>query len=216
MTLRWVVFDMNGTLLDPGTIDRALGRAGDGAVARVALRRAVTHAMALTLAGGYRPFAEILEAALANEGLDGDRLREAMGAAARLEPYPQAEGALEALAAADLGVAVLTNTARASAEENLTAVGLRGRVAEVIGTDEVEAFKPDQRVYRHATSRLGSQPSECCLVSAHDWDLLGAASAGLRTAWVAREGRPPLGTVPEPEFRGDDLLTVAEALAASA
>lgn len=231
MPSAWVLFDMNGTLLDPATIDRALGRTGSNAVAGDALVDAVTHAMALTLAGGYRPFSELLEAALSrtlgsaeDHGAEGDQgaeraaeasLGRAMDAASRLEPYPDARDALERLADAGLRTGVLTNSARATAEQNLDTVGLRDLFQAVIGTEEVEAFKPDGRVYRHAASRLGAAPAELCLVSAHDWDLLGAARAGLRTAWVSCKEREPLSTAPEPDFRGDDLVEVAEALAAT-
>ncbi len=217
MTLEWVLFDMNGTLLDPGTIDRVLGRAESDPIADRALGDAVTYAMALTIAGDYRPFAEILEAALARALAgehDGEtRLRQAMDAAGRLDPYPDVTGALERLSSAGIRTAVLTNSARTSAEENLRSVGLRERFAAVIGTDEVELFKPDLRVYRHAASRLDADPARSCLVSAHEWDLLGAARAGLRTAWVSRAERDALGVPPRFDFRGDDLLEIAEALA---
>ncbi len=220
MRLDCVLFDMNGTLLDPTTIDRVLGRAGSDALAGRALADAVTHSMAVTLAGDYRPFAEILEAVLAR-ALAAERdpdacLRKAMEAAGRLEPYPDAAGALEQLSSARLRTAVLTNSARTSAEKNLAAIGLRDRFDAVIGTDDVEAFKPDLRVYRHAASLLEVDVGECCLVTAHEWDLLGAAGAGFRTAWVSRTERKALGTIPRPDFQADDLLEITAALSAAA
>ena len=46
-TVAWLLFDLNGTLLDPGE------RADE-------LKQAVTLAMADTLSGGYRPFGAFL------------------------------------------------------------------------------------------------------------------------------------------------------------
>ncbi len=219
MPLEWILFDLNGTLLDPATIDRAVGAAQDG-IAAPALGEAVKHAMALTLAGSYRPFAEILEAALERglrlAGEDERRQRDAVAAAGRLEPFPGVDDALHALSQIGLRLAVLTNSAPNAAAENLAAVGLRGRFEHVIGTDEVRAFKPDRRVYRHALDRIGAQPEAACLVSAHGWDVLGAASAGLRTGWVGAKEGILMATVPEPYVTGDDVPSVVEALRASA
>lgn len=217
MPIEWILFDLNGTLLDPATIDRALG-AEDG-IAAPALDEAVKHAMALTLVGSYRPFAEVLEAALARAlrlaGKNERRLSDAVAAAGRLEPFPGVGDALEELRAIGLRLAVLTNSAGSAADENLTAVGLRGRFEHVVGTDEVRAFKPDPRVYRHALDQIGTAPEVACLVSAHGWDVLGAARAGLRTGWVADEETILMSTVPEPYVMGEDLPSIAKVLRAA-
>ena len=55
-------------------------------------------------------------------------------------------------------------------------------------------------------------PAEAVLIAAHDWDVAGAAAAGLSTAFVAREGRVPLPAADAPTVVGADLDEVAALL----
>jgi 2-haloacid dehalogenase len=197
----WVVFDLNGTLLDPA------------AIGPEALDEAILSAMTLNHVGEYRPFSELLRAALVRRNADdAERLMEA---AARMPPFPEAAEALDLLAGAGLRLAVLTNSATAAAERGLRGAGLRERFAHVIGTDQVGAFKPDARVYRHGLAALGAEPGEATMVAAHWWDLRGARAVGMRIAWVGRGEGSLSGLLPDPDAAAPDLLAVARQLAAS-
>jgi HAD superfamily hydrolase (TIGR01493 family) len=185
---RWAVFDLNGTLLDP---------AGIGAAA---LDRAILAAMTLNHVGEYRRFPELLAACGADVGVP-------------MPAYPEAGRALDVLEGAGFALAVLTNSPTDVAETGLRAAGLRDRFAHVVGTDQVGAFKPDARVYRHGLAALGAAAADATMVAAHWWDLRGARAVGMRVAWVGRgEGtlNPLLG---EPDARGADLLQTAMMLA---
>jgi 2-haloacid dehalogenase len=206
----WALFDLNGTLLDPGTILRA-----DEALAHGALDDAVAQAMADTLTGEFRPLPGYLEAALARRGLAGDELAAALDRARRLDPFPEAAEALAVLRDAGIRRAVVTNSAGGAAREALGAAGLEALVEEVVGGDEVGVYKPHRHVYQHAVRRLHAEPRHATLVAAHWWDVLGAKRCGLRTGWVARRERELLGTVPAPDHRGEDLLAVARSVAAA-
>lgn len=207
-----IAFDLNGTLLDPAKLAEPLG--GDTATAHGGLDAGVAYAMALTLAGGYRPFPELVESGLRRQlelaGKDPDLASEAVALATQMPPFPEAEGALETLAAAGHTLVVLTNSARGSAEEALTNAGLREHFAAVRGTDEVQAFKPDPRVY----AMLEPDQGETWLVAAHWWDMVGAGRAGLRTGWVARKEQVLMPGV-EVDVTGPDLQAVADAIVAA-
>jgi 2-haloacid dehalogenase len=82
----------------------------------------------------------------------------------------------------------------------------------VASADEVRAYKPDARVYRHGVERAGAPPGSVWLVAAHWWDVLGAKRAGLKTGWVSRRERELLSTVPAPDVTGPTLAAVAEAI----
>jgi len=166
-----VLFDLNGTLLDPGD-------------AREHLQGAIRLAMAHTLAGDFRPFAELLEAA-------GGRVPESM------EPFEDVPEGLDRLSAAGHRLAVVTNSARETGTEHLRRAGLLDRFERVVGVDEVGAFKPDRRVYAYALEQLGSESHATWFVAAHDWDIVGASGAGLRTAFVDRGGPPPVTVSPD-------------------
>ncbi len=164
MTL--ILFDLNGTLLDPGPEkDR--------------LQAAVRLAMAHTLAGNFRPFAELLEAA-------GGSVPDAMPA------FPDVADGLDDLRRRGHRLAVLTNSARETGEKHLAAAGLRDFFERVMGVDEVGAYKPDRRAYAYALAQSGAESGDTWLVAAHDWDVIGAHGAGLRTAFLARGGPRPV------------------------
>lgn len=217
MALRWVLFDMNGTLLDPAGIADALGgAAAHRKLVQEGFDEALLHSMADTLSGGYRPLPDYLRAALERRlmvsGEGTERLDAAMEKAAVMDPFPEAAEALDRLHERELELAVLTNSATADAEESLARAGLRDRFAAVVGSDAVGVFKPHPDVYRRGLSEIGAAPQESCMVAAHGWDLMGAKRVGLQTAWVARkEGRPP-ATLPQPDVRGDNLLAAADGI----
>ncbi|CAA9292347.1 MAG: hypothetical protein AVDCRST_MAG11-209 [uncultured Gemmatimonadaceae bacterium] len=195
--MRAVLFDLNGTLLDPGDLAPALADALH-----------LAHADGLT--GTYRRLPEYLRAAL--EARDAEGIDAAVERAARMPAFGDAEAAVRTLLDAGLRCGVLTNSAAAAGRAALDAAGLGDVLDVVAGSDEAGAHKPDPRPYRLAVERLGLHADEVCLVAAHWWDVLGAARAGLRTGWVARGRRLP-STVPEPGARGEDLAGVAAALA---
>ena len=100
----------------------------------------------------------------------------------RVECYPDA---LEALAriSAKLPVAALSN-----GNADLVAIGLDHHFAFQLGAREHGAAKPDPGIFLAACERLGCAPEEVLHVGDHvEMDVLGAARAGLRTAWVHRD-----------------------------
>jgi 2-haloacid dehalogenase len=204
-----IAFDLNGTLLDPTHLASALD--DDDALVLRALDLAIAQGMTLTLSGApYRPFKELLEAALRREleraGRDPDAAADAVELTSVMPPFPEAESALDTLAGAGHRLVVLTNSAAKSAEASLVNAGLRDRLDAVHGTDEVGAFKPDPRVYA-----LLGDPADAWLVAAHWWDIAGAGQAGLSTGWVARKEQVLVPTV-HATVTGADLQAVADAI----
>jgi 2-haloacid dehalogenase len=207
MSFSWILFDLNGTLLDPGGVGEPLGLSREGSLA--ALDDAILGSMAETLSGSYRPLPGFLRAALVLRAGTESGIEDAMERARVMPPYPDCRPALERLRSAGLAIGVLTNSARETAETALAAAGLLDLLDVVAGSDEVRAFKPDPRVYRLGLERTGAAPHEVCMVASHWWDLMGAARAGMRTAWVARDGRALSQAGPEPGLRAATLDELA-------
>lgn len=214
----WVLFDLNGTLLDPAAIAEPLGAAP--AVGAEILDQAVAQAAAGTMAGLYRPLPECMRAALTRRArlgeFSGAAVQQALERARALPAFPEAAPALDVLAQAGLRVGVLTNSATEAAEGALAAAGLRDRLELVAGSDEVEAYKPDPRAYANGVARADAAREAIVLVAAHWWDVMGASAFGLRTGWVGHRERLLLDSVPEPHFSGEGLLAVARSIAAAA
>jgi 2-haloacid dehalogenase len=215
----WVLFDLNGTLLDIASVAEPLG--GDSALVEEAFQETVLHTMADSLSGApYRPLPDYLrgtiERRLRVAGRDTQALDAAMERAAAMDPYPEAGEALRILREGGVSTGTLTNSATEAAELALSEAGLLDLMDAVIGTDAAGVFKPHPRVYGAAVERLGVEPDEICLVAAHAWDVSGAMRAGLRAAWVSRKERWLVPTALDPEFRARDLADAARQILASA
>jgi 2-haloacid dehalogenase len=213
------VLDVNETLLDlAGLDDLFTDLAGDAEVRREWFDLMIHNALVLTAAGGYRPFGEIAgecltQVAVRHGGHATDEHRRTLGELMRRLPaHPEVPGAIERLRAAGFGVVALTNSVLAVAEAQLTNAGLRQLVDGVHSADTVQRLKPAPEPYRHVLETHGVAPAEAVLIAAHDWDIAGAAAAGLRTAFVAREGRIPLATSGPPTVTGRDLTEIATRL----
>jgi 2-haloalkanoic acid dehalogenase type II len=204
----WVLFDLYGTLLDPARLVEPWGPPPDHRPsALAALDDATMNASIDRAAGEFRPFGDYLEPALARrvamKGLDPERAHEGVRMATKLAPFPDARPALERLRHNGCRLAVVTSNTAGGGEKALQHAGLISLIDEVVSGAEVEAHKPDVRVYRHALKRLGAKAATTAHVTGHWWDAVGAQRAGLRAVWVWRDERewpspsdPPADTAP--------------------
>jgi len=114
--------------------------------------------------------------------------------AARLSPAPGAKRLLDALSAAEVPLAVVSNTMfgeRTLAFE-LQRHGLLGAIRFVLSSAELGHRKPGGTIFREALSRLGTSAEDTWFVG-DSWenDVQGAHAAGLRPVWLARGAAPP-------------------------
>ncbi|GFO69134.1 hypothetical protein GMLC_27130 [Geomonas limicola] len=79
-----------------------------------------------------------------------------------------------------------SNGSREAVEKLLTTAKIRDFFLDVVSVDEIKSFKPNPGVYCHFLRRAGSIGAETWLISSNPFDVLGADSAGLRTAWLQR------------------------------
>jgi 2-haloacid dehalogenase len=204
----WVIFDLNGTLVDPGVLlePPSLGVA--------ALDEANMMAMVTVLAGRETEFKPLLDAAL-RRGLEraGRDPGLAEGALERLPSmpaYPDVPEALARLREGGFQLAVLTQSSADAAEAVLAQSGLRPHFELVLSAPASGAFKPEDLAYRYALEQAGA--TEAWFVAGHWWDVAGAAFAGLRTAWISRTDLAYPVAMPAPDIRGPDLAAVATAI----
>jgi 2-haloacid dehalogenase len=204
----WVIFDLNGTLVDPAVLIEP------GNLAIAALDEANMMAMVTVLAGRETEFKPLLDAAL-RRGLEraGRDPALAEGALERLPDmpaYPDVPEALARLREGGFRLAVLTQSSAEAAEAVLARSGLRSHFELVLSAPASGAFKPEDLAYKYALEQAGA--TEAWFVAGHWWDVAGAAFAGLRTAWISRTDLAYPLAMPEPDIRGPDLAAVATAI----
>ncbi len=196
----WVLFDLNGTLVDPSVIDE---------LAVAALDEANMMAMVTVIAGAEATFKPLLEAAL-RRGLERagrDPASASLDRLSEMPAYPDVPDALARLREAGFTLAVLTQSAADAAETVLKNAGIREHFEHVLSAPDFGAFKPEDLAYHAALERCGA--TEAWFVAGHWWDVAGAAYAGLRTAWISRTDLAYPAAMPEPDVRGADLAEVA-------
>jgi len=118
----------------------------------------------------------------------------------KVELYPEALEVLNALG--PVRAAIVSN----ADHEHVAAWKFKWPVQFVLISEAVQAYKPDPLVFRRALQQLGLEPHEVLHVGDSDIDDVGGAkAAGLRVAWLNRNGRPRRPEVPAPDYEIRDL-----------
>jgi 2-haloacid dehalogenase len=204
----WVIFDLNGTLVDPSVL------VSPGSIGVEALDEANMMAMVTVLAGRSSAFKPLLEAALRRglerAGLDVGLVAGALEKLPHMPAYPDVPDALAALRAGGMSLCVLTQSAVDAAEAVLSNAGLRSSFDLVLSAPESGAFKPEDLAYRWALERCDA--TDAWFVAGHWWDIAGASYAGLQTAWISRTDLAYPVAMPAPHVSGPDLAAVTTAI----
>lgn len=105
--------------------------------------------------------------------------------------YDDAAGALAAVSAAGLAVAVLTNGSTAQQRAKLAGMGMAG-IGLVYTPEELGVAKPNPASFVQACARWGMAPGEVLSVGdRHEFDVLAARAAGLSAVHLDRQGIGP-------------------------
>ncbi len=206
-----IAFDAYGTLLDTVSATRRHApRLGEGWDAFSTLWRTkqfeYTWVRSLVAPSQHQDFARVVDDALAHAAashgvLDTALLAELRDAFDHLDVFPDAPPALEALRAAGLRRAIVSNGTPSILAHQLRHAGIEALFDLVVSVEEVGVYKPDPRVYARAVERLGAPTQRIGFVSSNPWDVFGAHVFGLRAFWVNRGGKPDeyrlRGVVPE-------------------
>jgi putative hydrolase of the HAD superfamily len=225
VTLRGVLFDLDGTLIDQ---DGAVTDALESWLPELGVEpTAETHELWLTLQERHLvawrertiSFAEQrrrrLRAFLPAVGISyvEDELDDVFAGYLRAyerawRRYDDVEEALALVAAAGLAVAVLTNGTSEQQNDKLARVGLAGRVGPVYTVEDLGVAKPHAGAFLGACERWGLPPEAVLSVGdRHDLDVLAARAAGLRAVHLDRLDAGPhserhrIRSLPELDFQ---------------
>ncbi len=222
MTIQAILFDAYGTLFDVysiGVLAERLFPGQGAAVAGLWRDKQIEYTRLRTLSNTYKPFWEITQDALVfacrklSLELTLDAQTQLMGQYAKLPAFPENLAVLQALKAAGLKLAVLSNGNPDMLESAVSAAGMQGVFTQVLSVHSVQKFKTAPEAYQLGPDMLGVAAKDSLFVSSNGWDICGAAWFGYRTFWVNRAGAPmeELGVTPHGEGRTlDDLHRFVE------
>jgi 2-haloacid dehalogenase len=131
-----------------------------------------------------------------------------------LKRFPDVEPGLERLKEAGHTMVVFSNGTPHMLNALMDAAELRPYFQGVVSVDEVKAYKPSPKAYRHCAKRLERPVEEVRLVSSNPFDDIGAEAAGMRAAWVDRSGGLFDTLSSPPEVIVGTLTELADALQA--
>jgi putative hydrolase of the HAD superfamily len=125
-----------------------------------------------------------------------------------LSPDPELDALLGSLG---LPVIILTNGSREYAGRVLAALGVSGRIREIIGIEETGYIpKPHPDGYRRVLAATGAAPDRALFVDDMERNLAGAKELGLRTGLV----HPVKAFLPHPwDFASADVKTLLREVA---
>lgn len=217
-----LVFDVNETLLELESMAPLFTRVfGDPMALRQWFNQLVLYSMTVTLSGCYTDFFTLSKSVLQmladvhGVSLTGDD-RDAIAQGMRTMPaHPDVEEGLKALADQGFRLVTLTNSpVRTDASSPLDNAGLGDYFERQFSVHTLRAFKPATALYTNVADELSVEPSECMMVAAHAWDIIGAQSAGYAGALITRPGNAPLRAdgVPEPTVLARDIRDLAARL----
>jgi 2-haloacid dehalogenase len=216
-----IVFDVNETLLDLGTMEPTFQRIfGDKSAMRLWFANLILYSAALTVAGVYVPFTDIGAAVMKmladTRGIeinDNDK-KELTDKFSTMPPHPEVPAALRKLRNAGFRLFCLTDNLLEVQTRQLTQGGIVDLFERRFSADGVKHHKPSRQAYDYVEEELGVMPSQIWMVACHTWDTLGAVAAGWQAALIKRVGNDVLGVGPQPHIVGNDLNHVADQLIA--
>jgi 2-haloacid dehalogenase len=216
-----IVFDVNETLLDLGTMEPTFQRIfGDKNAMRLWFADLILYSAALTVAGVYVPFTDIGAAVMkmlaSTRGIkinDNDK-NELTDKFSTMPPHPEVPAALRKLRNAGFRLFTLTDNLLEVQTRQLERGGIVELFERRFSADGVKHHKPSPHAYAYVEKELGVEASGFCLIACHTWDTLGAVAAGWEAALIKRVGNDVLGVGPQPRIVGNDLNDVADQLIA--
>ena len=110
----------------------------------------------------------------------------------------EVQNGLSELSNQNFRIAALTNAAEHTVWERMERTGLISYFEAVLSAEHVKKYKPCIEVYQWAAKKLGEEPQNILMVSAHGWDIAGAANSGMQTAYIKSDRELFYPLAPEP------------------
>lgn len=127
-----------------------------------------------------------------------------------VDPSPGAVETVRALHRSGMKTGILTNGNAQVQNAKIDALGLRGMLDTIVISEAVGLRKPDPAIFALTAADLGLDAGSALFVGDNpEVDIVGAANAGLQTAWFRNGATWPVGLLPKADVdidRIDEVL----------
>ncbi|WP_367757804.1 haloacid dehalogenase type II [Flavobacterium sp. WC2430] len=103
-----------------------------------------------------------------------------------LPTFPDVKTGLQNLKEAGHSLYAFSNGSKNTISTLLINAEIRDLFNGIVSVEDVKVFKPSPLVYEHFNTETNSTPSNSWLISSNPFDVIGAISYGMRSAWVQR------------------------------
>jgi 2-haloacid dehalogenase len=192
------VFDAYGTLFDVFSVTSLCENLFPGygkQLANLWRKKQLEYSWLRSLMSRYRGFWAVTEDALEysarslNLAITAGQRTQLMDCYLHLATFPDVKPGLDELTKIGMRLAVLSNGEPEMLRAAVESADLSSYFADAIfSVDSVKEFKPSPRVYDQLPSGLRVNKRDIGFVSANNWDITGASSAGFTTFWIQRSG----------------------------
>ncbi|KGP72204.1 haloacid dehalogenase type II [Pontibacillus yanchengensis] len=202
MSVKAFVFDAYGTLFDVHSVQIRLEEMFPNkseAISQEWRSRQVHYFFIRQLIDGYKPFDQITKWALQDALIvnqveySEEDIQEMLEVYKQLQPFPEVKQVLEELK--DKQLVIFSNGTMDMLEPLLNYNEL-DQTLGLLSADQIHIYKPSPHAYQFAIDQLGLQKDEVLFMSSNPWDITGASSFGLHTAWI-RRGQAKWPTIDE-------------------
>ncbi|QRV14779.1 haloacid dehalogenase type II [Haloterrigena salifodinae] len=217
-----LAFDSYGTLVDVSAVAEPISERVDdfdpSLVAKIWRQRSLANAMVGNAISEYDAFYEMnrnaLRVALETVGveLDADEREEILSTYHELPVFDDVRDGMERFRDLGYDCYVVSNGNEEMLESLVEGADLEDVLEDTVSADEIEQFKPQPELYRHAADEIGTPIEEIAFVAAGWWDVPGAMNAGMQGVWINRSDTlwGPYET--EPDLTIDSFHDLAEEL----
>jgi len=220
--VRTVTFDSYSTIVDVDAAEQALAdRVPDPRpVSRLWRSRSLAYTFVANHIDAYQPFYEMnrdaLQYALDSYGVDLSTAErdEILAVYHELDVFADVRAGIQRLRDAGYDCYVVSNGNPEMLASMVDHADIGDLLEDTISADEVETFKPDAELYRHAAARTGTPIDEIVHVTAGWFDVQGAIHAGMQGAWVDRKGSPWDTFDGDPDLIVESFYNLADELGA--
>lgn len=130
-----------------------------------------------------------------------------------LRPFPDVVEGLRKLKRQGHILRIVANPAKWMLEEGAKHAGICEYFDEIISSsEETKAFKPAPVTFRLGLARIGVSTDQPLWVTSHFWEVIGADSVGIKTAWVNRMQVPHDYVGVAPTYQTRTLTELADVL----
>jgi 2-haloacid dehalogenase len=193
-----LAFDVYGTLIDTqGIVTSLSGFVGDkaGEFSRIWRDKQLEYSFRRGLMRSYETFGVCTSQALdytsdyLDAGLSADQKAALLAEYRRLPAFDDVKESLAGLKADGNSLFAFSNGTADAVDALLETAGVRRLFDGVVSVDDRQTFKPSPDVYQHLLNATVASAEDVWLISSNPFDVIGAISFGLRSAWVRRSNK---------------------------